>query len=482
MLLKNSQKRIWTYGSNTLITTLLFLGILGFIALIAERHPARLDLTESGKFTLSEQTRNILKSLDKPIHIKAFCATASSEQVRAQDLLDSYRYASKMMTFEFIDPDRQPEIARQYDIRTYGTLVLEGYERKQSTQTIDEEGLTNAILKLTRNEQKKIYFLVGHGEHSTQDANKDGYTNLKEALGRQNYAVAELNLLQKAKVPEDAAVVVLAGAQKSLMKQEIESLRSYVGRNGKLLVLVDPHREAGLRDFLKSYGVQLSDDVIIDKLSRVFGGSYLMPVVMNYGQHKITDGFGIATFYPEARSVQPTKEIPKGITVVPLASTSENAWAEKNLELLKQGQAGFDEKEDLPGPVTVAVISEIDVKEMKADASKGKSQPQKEQTKPEEEKKEKNPKKAYLLVAGDSDFVSNSNFGLSGNGDFFMNIVNYLAEEETLITIEPREKAGKPFLLSQGQARLMFWMVLVFVPLMVLVSGFAVYRIRRGQR
>lgn len=481
MPVDRKQKRLLTYGSSTIITSFLFLGILGFIALIAERNPVRIDLTESGKYTLSEQTRNILKSLDKPIHVKAFCATASAEQARAQDLMDTYQYATKMISYEFVDPDRQPEVARQYDIRSYGTLVLEGYDRKQSIQTLDEESITNAILKLTRNDQKKIYFLIGHGERSLQDVGKDGFTNVKEALGKENYSVVDLNLLQQAQVPDDAALVVVAGSQKSLMKQEIESLRSYLERGGKLMVMLDPHRDGGLREFLKSYGIQLSDDVIIDKLSRVFGGSYLMPVVTNYGQHKIVENFGVATFYPEARSVQKGKELPKGVDVLVLASTSENAWGEKNLELLKQGQAGFDEKVDLPGPVPLVVLAEINLKEMKDEPPKGKSS-QNQVMKPEEEKKERGVKNAHLLVAGDSDFISNANFGLSGNGDLFLNMVNFLAEEETLITIEPRDKAGKPLLLSQGQARVMFWMVLVLVPLLVLVAGFAVYRVRRRQR
>ncbi|NTU47929.1 MAG: hypothetical protein HGA84_02860 [Syntrophobacteraceae bacterium] len=152
------------------------------------------------------------------------------------------------------------------------------------------------------------------------------------------------------------------------------------------------------------------------------------------------------------------------------------------MELLKQGQAGFDEKEDVPGPVPLAVIAEINVKEMKKDAAKGKGQPQKGDAKPEGEAGDQNPRKAFLLVAGDSDFITNSNFNLSGNGDLFLNMVNFLAEEETLITIESRDKGGRPLLLSQGQASAMFWMVLVLVPLMVLAAGFAVYRVRRGQR
>lgn len=482
MAVTNRWRRFWSYGSNTLITTLLFLGILAFIALIAERHPLRLDLTDSGKFTLSEQTRNILNSLNKPIHIKVFCATASAEQARAQDLLDTYRYETKLVSYEFVDPDRQPEVARQYDVRTYGTLVLEGYDKKQSTQAMDEQSLTNAVLKLMRKEQKKVYFLVGHGEHSAADVNKDGYSAVKEALVRENYAVVDLNLLQQAKVPEDAALVIVGGAQKSLMKQEVESLRSYMESYGRLMVLLDPHRDAGLKDFLKSYGVVLNEDVVIDKLSRVFGGSYLMPVVTTYGNHKITEGFGIATFFPEARSIQQAKELPKGVQMTVLMSTSENAWAEKNMELLKQGQAAFDEKEDLAGPVPLGMVAEIDVKGMKRDGAKGKSQPQKGDSKPEGGEADKNVRKAFLLVAGDSDFISNSYFNLSGNGDLFLNMVNYLAEEETLITIESREKGGRPVLLSQGQAKAMFWMVLVVVPLMVLAAGFAVYRVRRGQR
>ncbi|NLI80623.1 MAG: hypothetical protein GX443_02895 [Deltaproteobacteria bacterium] len=478
----NRQRRLLTYGSNTILTSLLFLGILGFIALIAERHPVRIDLTDSGKYTISEQTRNVLKSLEKPVHIKAFCATASPEQTKVQDLMDTYRYVTKMISYEFIDPDRQPEVARQYEVRAYGTIVLEGYGRKQSTQSLDEEGLTNAILKLVRSEQKKIYFLVGHGERSYMDSGKDGYSNVKEAIGKENYSTAELNLLQQSKVPDDAAILVIAGPQKPLMKQEAESLRTYVEQDGKLMILLDPHRDGGLRDFLKSCGIQLSEDVIIDKLSRVFGGSYLMPVVTNYGQHKIVEGFGIATFFPEARSVQKAKETPKGVETVILASTSENAWGEKNLELLKQGQAGFDEKDDLPGPVPVVVLAEIDPREMKGSSEKAKAQPQKDLVKAEEEKKAGQEKRSYVLVVGDSDFISNSNFSLSGNGDFFLNMVNFLAEEETLITIERRDKGGKPLLLSQGQARAMFWVVLVLIPILVLIAGFSVYRARRTQR
>lgn len=470
---KSKRRRIWTYGSNTVVSSLLFFGILIFVALIAQRHPWRMDLTESGAFTLSEKTRNILKSLDKPVEIKAFFASAAPEQLKAKDLLDTYRYFDKSISYEFIDPDRQPDMARRYEVRSYGTLVLEGYGRKQTIQTVDEEAVTNAILRLSRNEEKKIYFLKGHGEHSLEGMERDGYSNVRSALQKENYGVEELNLLQQEKVPQDAALLIVAGPQKALFPQELTSLESFLESGGKLMVLLNPFKDAGMRDFLKSRGIELKDDIVIDKLSRVFGGSYLTPVVMEYGSHRITQNFDVATFYPEARSVTPLNDPPKGIETEILASTSQNAWAETNLGLLDQGQAAFDEKDDTPGPVPLVVLSTIEIEELK-----GASDREEEEQSPKDDKANK----AYLLVSGDSDFINNTQFGLSGNGDFFLNMVSYLAEEESLITIEPREPAGRPFLMTQAQARILFWTVLILVPLTVLLIGVAVYRVRRSHR
>jgi ABC-type uncharacterized transport system involved in gliding motility auxiliary subunit len=464
----NRRKRVWVYGSNTLISTLFFLGILVFIALIAQRHPWRVDLSESGTFSLSEQTRKILQSIDAPIQIKAFFASTSPEQPKVQDLLETYRYQNKNISYEFIDPDRQPEIARNYEIRNYGTLVVEGFERRQTVPTADESGITNALLKLSRSEDKKVYFLVGHGERSLDDVEKDGYSSVHSALETENYVVAELNLLQQERVPEDASLVIVAGPRKPLFEHEVAALRSYLHGGGKLMVFLDPEFDGGLKEFLLAHGVKINDDIVIDKLSRLFGGSYLMPVVMQYGEHKITDNFGTATFFAESRSVEATEEIPEGIEVEVLASTSENAWGETNLELLRQkSEVGLDENEDLPGPVPLLVIARVDIQKV--------AEPKGENN---EDSKEVN---GQLLVGGDSDFLNNTYFALSGNGDLFLNMVNFLAEEEHLITIEARAKSGRPLLLTQNQARAMS-LVLFLMPLLVVLSGLMVYRVRRSQR
>jgi ABC-type uncharacterized transport system involved in gliding motility auxiliary subunit len=469
----NNRNRKLAYGSNTVVSSIIFLAILVFVALIAERHPLRVDLTESGSFSLSGQTKNILKDLDKPISIKCFYSNSAPDQSqgrgKAKDLLETYQYYTKNIKFEFVDPDSQPEVARDYEVKTYGTLVLEGYDKKQVIQTADEESITNAILKLSRKEQKKIYFLTGHGEHSVTSTGKDSYSAAGDAMTKNYYAVAEFNLLQQPDVPSDAAAVVIAGPQKPILEPEQNVLKAYLARGGKVLLMLDPLVKTGMEDFVKSYGIELADDVVIDRLSRIFGASERIPVVIEYGDHKITQNFSLPTFYPDARSVVPSKEPPQGVQLQTLASTSPNAWAERNLEMLKRGEAAFDKDKDLAGPVPLVVLANIAGKapEKPADGDK---------------KDSPKPKDGILVVAGNSEYPANTYFGLYGNGDFFLNTINFLADEANLISVEPHQYANKPMLLTRNQAQAMFWIVLILVPLAVLVSGLTVYRVRRSQR
>jgi ABC-type uncharacterized transport system involved in gliding motility auxiliary subunit len=482
MPIKSRYQRVWSYGFNAVITSVVLLGILVFAVLIAERHPWRLDLTESGKFTLSQQTRKILDSIKEPVTIKAFYATADQERSGAKDLLESYQYYSKQVSYEFIDPDRQPEVARRYGIRSYGTLVVEDYQKKQPAQRADEESISSALLKLTRQQEKTIYFLIGHGEHDIKDSSKSGYSNLDATLEKENYQIEELNLLQQAQVPDDAAQVIIAGPEKPLLANEIDSLKQYLQKGGKLLVMLDPYQDGGLKAFLQGYGVELHDDMVIDKLSRVFGGSFLMPVVTQYGPHKITEGFNIATFYPEARSIRPAAQAPQGVRLEVLASTSQEAWSEMDKETLDKGQAGFDEKTDLPGPVPLVVLAEVDSTRATAGDKSPQADTEAGQATASASASDNAKAKGYLLVCGNSGFVDNTHFGVSGNGDFFLNMANYLAEEEALITIEHREKQGQPLVLTQNQGRMLFGVSLILVPLVILLVGFGVYRVRRSQR
>ncbi|MFP3870650.1 MAG: GldG family protein, partial [Syntrophobacteria bacterium] len=277
--------------SNTVLGFLAFFGIIVLAALIGQRHPMRLDLTENKRYSLSEQSRNIVRSLEEDVHIKCFFQEASRERERTRDLLETYRYYSKKIHYEFIDPDRRPSLARRYQIRTYGTLVLEGFGKSQTVTTAEEEGISNAILKLAQEDEKLVYFLTGHGEREIENFDQTGYSSAKAAIEKENLRVKTLNLLVNPTVPEDAALVVAAGPQKPLLAPEIEALRDYLNRKGSVMFLLEPFSDGGLKELLHSCGVSLASDIVVDTMSRVFGADYLMPVITEYGYHKITDGF-----------------------------------------------------------------------------------------------------------------------------------------------------------------------------------------------
>ena len=312
---KKKRSPKWAYGANSIVSTVIFLAILVLIVLIAERKPLRMDLTETRSFSLSGQTRNILNQIDKPIEVKVFIsASGPSAQTKdkTKDLLDTYCYYNKNIKYEFIDPDSQPEITRKYEIKTYGTIVLEGYDKKQAVQTADEENITNALLKLTHKEQKKVYFLTGHGEHSFSSDARDSYSIAKSALEKNSYSIAEFNLLQHEDIPSDAAAVIIAGPQKQIPEREQQAIKNFLARGGKVMLMIDPLTHTGMQDFLKGYGIEIGQDVVIDRLSRLFGASERVPVIMEYGNHKITENFAQPTFFPDARSVVPSEKPPEG--------------------------------------------------------------------------------------------------------------------------------------------------------------------------
>ena len=459
------------YGVNTIVSTIIFFAILVLLVLIAEQKPLRLDLTQTRSFSLSGQTRNILNEIDKPIAVKVFISASgpgAQNKDKIKDLLNTYCYYNKNIKYEFVDPDSQPEITRRYDVKTYGTIVFEGYDKKQVIQTADEENITNALLKLSRKEEKKIYFLTGHDERSLSADARDSFSNARSALEKNLYAIAEFNLLQQEDVPADAVAVIIAGPRKKIPEREQGIMKNYLARGGKVMLMLDPLTETGMKGFLEGYGIQISQDVVVDRLSRLFGASERVPVAMEYGPHKITDNFAQPTFYPDARSVVPSDKPPQGVEVQVLASTSPNAWAERNLEMLKEGKAVFDKDTDLPGPVPLVVLATIAGQNKPVEAG------QKDENGPQG-------KDGILVVAGNSLFASNSYFNQYGNGDFFLNTISFLADEANLITVE-RPNTNKPLLLTRTQATTIFWIVLVIVPLSVLISGIAVYRVRRSQR
>jgi len=241
--------------------------------------------------------------------------------------------------------------------------------------------------------------------------------------------------------------------------------------------MVDPETPTLLPLLLADYGFQLENDVVVDTVSRLLGGDYFMPVVSEYESHPITDKFGYATFFPYARSIEVAETKPEGATVTPLAKTSPNSWSERELD---QEEVKFNEATDKQGPIGLAAVSTFKVKPpvpSPAPAEPAAGKPGTDAPPAEAETAEK---EARVAVIGDSDFIKNRYYGLSGNGNFFLNVANWLTEEADLIAIQPKTQTPRTIQLTPSQGRLMFLVSVVILPLAVLLLGLSVWVRRRS--
>jgi len=452
-------------SSNMTVAILLILVLAVAVTLLSDRHYFRWDVTASGEHTLSDQTLQALKTIQEPVKAIAFVKEPSEEASNVKKLLASYEYHLKGLSFEMVDPDRNPALTRQYDIKALNTVILEGFGQSQTVKTPDEESLTNALVRLSKGRTEKVYWVMGHGERPFKSAAPESLASIHQNLSNQNYEFEELTLAQK-DIPSDAALVVVAAPEKNLFPEEVASLKRFLNKGGSLLVFLEPYQDAGLKPFLREYGVVMSSDIVVDKMSRVMGGDFLLPMIVTYGNHEITRNFRLLSFFSLARSVELDKEVKKkGLTLTNLALTSQESWAETDRDALNQGKARLD-AEDRQGPLSLAVIVELDPKEAKG----------------EEGKEEDNiTGEGKLAVFGDADFASNKFVSLAGNSELMINTMNYLVGRKDLITIPEKERPADHLMLTRNQGLMLFWIPVVVIPLLVIVLGMVVWRKRRSR-
>ena len=226
------------YGTLASVSVLVGLGILVAANYLATRQNKRWDLTENQQFTLSDQTVKLLQGLTAPVKFVVFDRNTNFERFRTR--LTNYEYNSRQVSTEYIDPDQRPVQAKEYEIQQYGTVVVEYMGRRERVTTDAEQDITNALIKVLNPSKKKVYFLGGHGEKSTADSERTGYSQIADALKRDNYEFDKLVLAQTNEIPADATVLVSAGPRTDLLEQEVPLLRDYLNKSGKLLVLLDP--------------------------------------------------------------------------------------------------------------------------------------------------------------------------------------------------------------------------------------------------
>lgn len=467
------QGRSARYGTLSIVGVLVFAGILVAVNYLSSRQNKRWDLTANQVYALSDQTVKILSSLDAPVKFTVFDEELSFDRYR--DRLDEYVYHSSLVTAEYVDPIKNPVRANAAKITSLGTILVEYKDRTERVTGSGEQELTNALIKAVTGAERKVYFTQGHGEKDTESSERTGYSAIAQALGTDNYGVEKIVLAQQPAVPDDATVLVIAGPQTDFLPPEIDAVKAYLARGGKVLAMVDPEQDPAapgqpnLTAFLKEWGLQLGNDVVLDAsgIGRLLGTDASVPVAANYPPHAITTNFELMTAFPLARSVTPVEGGVDGRTAQAIVETSPQSWAEADLAGLAKGDGRVElnpEQGDRQGPIALgaAVSAPATDAPAPAPADTSSETPAEPAAKPE----------SRIVAIGDSEFASNSVLGVQGNRDFFMNTINWLAQQENLIAIRPKEPEDRRLTLTaDAQSRLMMLSLFV-IPGLVFATGF----------
>lgn len=443
------------YGSNTLLMSVSFLAILALVNVLGARYTYRADLTANQLYTLSPQTIKILTDLKTPVKAIAF-VQAGQQEADARTSLDQFTRYTKNLTVEYVDPVAKPGLASQYNIQYSGTIVFEANGKQQQVLSTSEGDLISGIVKVTRGTPKKVYFIVGHGEPDPNSTDQTGFSQAKDALTAENYTVATLSLVSSPKVPDDAAVVILAGPTSSLQPSEMQALTDYLDKGGKALILADTDKMAGLAELAARYDVELKRGIVIE-LGQSYPNDPTTPVITSYPSSPITKNmYSLATLFPTAELVAPNADATSGkYEVTPLAQTTANSWLETDPASLRSSSGPTVGPNDVVGPVDIAVSVLSTAAVGQGDSAKT----------------------TRLVIVGDVDFATNAVIGVanSGNRDLFVNSVDWLAEEEDLIAVRAKDSTNNALLLTGNQVNLVGFITIGALPLLVLGAGAYVY-------
>jgi ABC-type uncharacterized transport system involved in gliding motility auxiliary subunit len=436
------------YGVSA-VTLALLVGVVVAANYVAAKKSWSVDLTKGGIFTLADDTVQTLAGLPSEVTVTAFYGEAEPAAGELRELLERYRAHTDKLKVVFVDPYQAPDLVKQKGIKEGGPrVVVEAGAREERVGELTEEALTNAIAKVLRTTEKKVYFTVGHGEGDLDDATTpDGYGSIAARLANEGLRTAKVRLVTE-DLPSDAAAVLVLAPKKPFLEPELKALSAYLAKGGRVLVAAEPGwKDPGLQKLLGDWGFELDDTLIVDPLSKLMGGGDAIPVVQSYADHELTKGFDLVTLFPTARPVVARGDVEPRPVV--LALTNPTAWGETSPDA---AEVKFDEGEKRGALGLAAAVTR------KAGDAEGR-----------------------MVVFGDADFADNQFEKAGGNSDLFLNAVNWLASQEARITIRPKQREASRLVLTEEDARFLNLFSMNGLPMLVLAIGLSVWLVRRAK-
>lgn len=425
---------------------------------LADRYNKSYDSTANKRYSLSEQTAKIVKGLKQDAVITYF--NRSTRFRDGKDVLDQYANLSPKVQVKYVDPDKDPELAREFGIRSFGTAVVQIGPKREEAKSMTEEGITGAFIRNLKSTSRTVCFTAGSGEHQLDDSNREGMSKFKEVLAKDSYDTKSVDLLSKADVPGDCTTLVIAGPTKNYEQPEVDAIRKYVENGGRALFMLDPPLKLGheeiadndaLTNLLQSWGVTVNKDLILDMnpLGQIAGLGPQVALVTSYASQPIVDQMrGTATGFPLARSLE-IKNTDK-TSVQKLFDSSSTSLATGNLS---SPAVNVNDPKNKKGPLTLAAAGTY---------STGKENSQ-----------------GRFVVVGNSTWASNRFIDFNGNDDLASNAVNWLSSDEDLISIRPKPPEDRRITMTGRQLSWVRATSQFALPFVVVIVGVGVWWKRR---
>ena len=468
---------LFAVGTVALILILIYL---------SSRFTYRLDVTRGGVNSLSPPTVAMLDRLREPVRIVFFHDALMRETVERYEL---FAARTDRISLELHDPTIEPARARLLGVQFPGTAVMMSGDRRLLVHGGSEVDIANGILRVSRGATQRICSLDGHNEADpfSQESHdhlegtpgsehshgigaeyvlheRHGMAKARSSLETLNFEVVKISLLKNPKALIGCTVLLVVGPKTALLNREVQAIDAYLAAGGHGLMMLEPFVTTGLEPLLRSYGIVLDNTIVIDKASH-YWTDISSPAVTDYNNHRITRGLPLS-FYPGARSLSPTPERVPGTRVIPLINSSTNSYGETSPD-----RAELDPSSDRPGPLTLMVVASrrpVGKGDQTIATLTGTPSPQTGRTDPR-----RPPVTALsrLAVFGDADFATNSFFHILGNGEVFLNTIQFLAGEEDLIGIEPGTKDLPRLTVTNRQIKSTFILSVLFAPFVLGLIG-----------
>jgi ABC-type uncharacterized transport system involved in gliding motility auxiliary subunit len=464
------------HSTAAVFATLLLIGVVSLTYVVLARAVLTLDMTENHRFSLSEESRAVLRRVTRPMRITGFYSPAALPLRQVDDqFFRLYEVETNgLITREYIDPNEQPALAAQFNVANEGDVFL-SYLNEDGTVdfntvsfvprgTSQERDMSEAIARLLIAGTLKVYFEISHGELNIQDSSQQGISGINNGIQESGLITAPLNIAQLAttggQIPADASAVILARPTTDFSEAEIAVIDDYLQRGGGLFIMADAlfNENAFLKEggafnqyLWNTFGLRPLDAVIVDPAS---SGTTALDVISAaiFPDNTIAtrlDQLNAPTQFSVARVIEVNNSPPANTPNGRVIMSSEQAYGETNLQELSQtNRYQYDEGQDIPGPLTEVAYAYNSL-------TNGK-----------------------IVLVGDADFVTNSRvLSPQGNSILFTDALSWLTGYGDRINFAPQAYAtGLPLIFVSGQQLdIIAFITVILLPGIVLIAGIVVW-------